>query len=60
VQVIDEQGDAGAAAGGAESDVMQPAVVTQGDGAAGVDGVVADPVVRRNLDRVGMALGRAA
>ena len=51
VQVIDQEGDAGAAAGGAESDVVEPAVVAQRDGAAGIDGVVADSVVRRNLRR---------
>ena len=46
---------------GAEADVVEPAVVAQGDGAAGVDGVVADPVVGGDLDRpVGTALGRAA
>ena len=41
VQVVDEQGDVGAAAGGAQSDVVESAVVAHGDGAAGVDGVVA-------------------
>jgi hypothetical protein len=50
VQAVDEQGDAGAEAGGAESDVVESAVVAQGDGAAGVDGVVADPVVGGDLD----------
>jgi hypothetical protein len=49
VQVVDEQGDAGAAAGGAEPDVVQSAVVAQGDAAAGVDGVLADPVVGGDL-----------
>jgi hypothetical protein len=43
VQVVDEQGDADSAVGGADADVVEAAVVAQGDGAAGVDGVVADP-----------------
>jgi len=35
---------------GAEPDVVESAVVAQGDGAASVDGVVADSVVRRDFD----------
>jgi hypothetical protein len=67
VQVVDEQGDAGSAVGGAESDVVESAVVAQGDGAAGVDGVVADPVVGGDFDpggdrfgSGGIGLGRGA
>ena len=56
VQLVDEQGDAGSAVGGADADVVEAAVVAQGDGAAGVDGVVADSVVGGNLDAVGIAL----
>jgi hypothetical protein len=50
MQVINQEHDAGSAAGGAEPDVVEPAVVAQGDGAASVDGVVPDSVVRRDLD----------
>src|SRR5215207_3056651 len=57
VQVVDEQSDVGAAGGSAEADVVQSAVVAQGDGAAGVDGVVADPVVGGDLDAGGDRFG---
>jgi hypothetical protein len=68
VQVVDrdEHGCAGAAA--AEADVMQPAVVPQGEFAVGVDLVVADPEVaidQRNaaggdLRAGGVGIGRGA
>jgi hypothetical protein len=45
VQVVDEQADRGAGEAGAESDVVQSAVVPHRDGAAGVDPIVSDPVV---------------
>src|SRR5829696_1226957 len=57
VQVVDEQGDVGAAGGGAEADVVELAVVAQGDGAAGVDGVVADAVVGGDFDAGGHRFG---
>ncbi len=44
-EVVDEQDDAGSGVGSADADVVQPAVVTQRDGAGFVDAVVADPVV---------------
>jgi hypothetical protein len=43
VQVADQ--DAGAGVAAADADVVQPAVVSQGDQAAAVDAVVADAVV---------------
>jgi hypothetical protein len=45
VAVADEHQDAGAGVAAAQPDVVQPAVVPQGDDAAGVDAVVADSVV---------------
>jgi hypothetical protein len=45
VEVVDEQGDRGAGEPDAEADVVEPAVVAQGDAAAGVDLVVPDAVV---------------
>ena len=35
VQVVDEQADRGAGEAGAEADVVEPAVVADGDGPAG-------------------------
>ena len=52
VQVVDEQRDRGAGKSGAEADVVQPAVVAEGDAAAGVDLVLPDPVVGGD-DRAG-------
>ena len=46
VQVGGEDVDAGASELSSQADVVQPGVVAQGDGAAGVDLVGADPVVR--------------
>jgi hypothetical protein len=46
VEVVDEQGDRGCGEASAEADVMESAVVPQGDGAAGVDPVVPDAPVR--------------
>jgi hypothetical protein len=45
VEIGDEQLDRPALVGPAEADVVQPAVVAKGDGAAGVDLVLADPEV---------------
>jgi hypothetical protein len=45
VQVVDQDQDGLAAVAAPESDVVQAAVVPQGDLAVGVDGVVPDPVV---------------
>ena len=45
VEVGDEQDDAGSGEASADADVVEVAVVAHGDGAGGVDAVVADPVV---------------
>ena len=45
VEVLDEQDDAGSGVGSADADVVESAVVAEGDGAGFVDAVVADPVV---------------
>src|ERR1700722_1504554 len=45
VEVADEHQDAGSGVGPADADVVQPAVVAQGELAVGVDAVGADPVV---------------
>lgn len=67
VEVVDEQGDRGAGEAGAETDVVEPAVVSQGDRATSVDLVVPDPVVggndrsgRDGLGPGGVGLGRGA
>src|SRR3954452_19411017 len=57
VQVVDEQGDAGAGVLASEADVVQPAVVAQGDGAGLVDAVVPDPAVRLDVGAGGGGLG---
>jgi len=44
VQVVDERQDAGSGVGAAGADVEQAAAGAQGDGAAGVDAVMAEPV----------------
>ena len=44
-EVLDEQDDGGSGVGSADADVVESAVVAQGDGAGFVDAVVADPVV---------------
>ena len=46
MEVVNEHGDWGAGASFAQADVVQAAVVADGDGASGVDFVVADAVVR--------------
>ena len=45
VVVLDEQQDVGSGVGSSQPDVVQAALVAQGDDAGGVDGVAADPVV---------------
>jgi hypothetical protein len=45
VQVVGEDEDSGAGVPAADVDLVRAAVVPQGDGAAGVDLVVPDPVV---------------
>jgi hypothetical protein len=52
VEVLDEQHDVGSGVGSADADVVQSAVVAEGDAAGFVDPVVADPVVG-----VGVAAG---
>ena len=45
VQVLDEHEDGGSGMGPADADVVEPAVVAEGDFAVGVDAVRADAVV---------------
>ncbi len=45
VQVLDQEQDVGSGVGSTDADVVEPAVVAQGDHAGGVDAVTADPVV---------------
>jgi hypothetical protein len=45
VQVLDHQQDVCSGVGSADADVMQPAVVAQGDASGVVDAVAADPFV---------------
>jgi len=52
LEVLDEQDDVGSGVGSADADVVQSAVVAEGDGSGFVDSVVADPVVG-----VGVAAG---
>jgi len=46
VQVFDQDQDALAGVAAADADVVQPAVVPQGDDTGGVDAVLSDAVVR--------------
>jgi hypothetical protein len=59
VEVVDNQDDMGSGVGSADAEVVQPAGYAQGDPAAVVDAVVADPVVG-SASRLlaGWALGR--
>ncbi len=47
VEVLDEQQDVGSGVGSSDADVVQAAVVAQGDDAGVVDAVAADPFVGR-------------
>ena len=61
LEVLDEQDDVGSGVGSADADVVESAVVAQGDGAGFVDAVVADPVVGVGVaGRSGRALGMAS
>jgi hypothetical protein len=53
VPVVDEDLHLGALVGAADADVVQPGVVADGDGAAGIDAVVADAPV--SVDGAGWA-----
>ena len=57
VEVVDEEGDPGAGVESAESDVVESAVVAQGDGARGVDTVVTDSPVGVDVGAGGGGLG---
>jgi hypothetical protein len=60
VAIVDQDEDVGAGVAAADADVVEPAVVSQGEDAAGVDLVVADAGVGSSRGRpVGTALGRA-
>ena len=48
VEVLDQQDDVGSGVGSPDADLVEPAVVAQGDLAGGVDAVAADPLVRRD------------
>ena len=60
VEVVDEHDDVGAGVGAADADVVEAAVVAEGDDAGGVDAVVADAVVGAGGVPVGPLLGRSA
>ena len=60
VAVEDQEQDVGAGVGASDTDVVEPSVVAQGDDAAGVDAVAADPRVGCGAWSVGVAFGRAA
>jgi hypothetical protein len=57
VEVVDEDDDVGAGAVFGQADVVQAAVVADGDDAGGVDFVVSDAVVRRDLVSAGEGFG---
>ena len=58
LEVLDEQDDAGSGVGSADADVVQSAVVPQGDRAGVVDAVVSDPFVGVGVcGRAGQCLG---
>ena len=59
VQVLDEEQDAGSGVGAADADVVEPAVVAEGDESGGVDAIGADAVVGVGGAVAGAALGRA-
>jgi hypothetical protein len=59
VEVVDQQGDAGAGVRAADADVVHSAVVSQGDGAGLVDLVLADAALWVDVRPVAVALGRA-
>jgi hypothetical protein len=60
VQVVNQNEHRCAGVSAAQADVVQPAVVPQGERAVGVDLVVADPDVALDQRPDGLALGRAA
>jgi hypothetical protein len=57
VEVVDEGHDGGAGVGAADADVVEAAGSAEGDGAGGVDAVVADAVVGPAPWPVGPVLG---
>ena len=61
MQVLDQEQDTGSGVGAADADVVEPAVVAEGDEPGGVDAVSADAGPRVSAVRSpGLALGRAA
>ncbi len=58
VEVVDEHEDVGAGVGSADADVVESAVVAQGDRSGGVDAVVADAVVGSSAGAGGSGLGQ--
>ena len=57
LEVADEHHDLGSGEGSADADVVQSAVVAQGDRAVFVDAVVADPELRVGLVLAGHGFG---
>ena len=58
VEVIDEDDDGGSGVGSSDADVVEAAVVAQGDGAAAVDDVLSDsPVGVFECGRAGFGAG---
>ena len=57
VEVLNEQDDVGSGVGSSDADVVEPAVVAQGDHAGVVDAVAADAVVGVGPGSVGGGLG---
>jgi hypothetical protein len=61
VEVVDDQDDVGSSVGSADTEVVQPAGHAEGDAAAVVDAVVADPVVGVGVAAAGgLGLGEGA
>ena len=59
VEVVDEHHDLVAGVGAADADVVHAAGASQGEGAVGVDAVVADAVVWVARSVVGAGFGRS-
>jgi hypothetical protein len=58
VEVVDEEDDGGLGVGSADADVVEAAVVAEGDGAGLVDAVVADAVVGSGFGACWAGLGK--
>jgi hypothetical protein len=58
VWAVHEQDDRGVFVSSSDAEVAEPAGVADGDGAAGVDGVVADPPVLVAVEESGFGFGQ--